>query len=153
MGTAESPPRLGKLILYYTGGQISSPFPALRPSFKVFRHEFPLIQREGHPLDLLNSLMPLPRQHDHIPGPPLGQSPANGLPPVGLHMDLPAGAAHSGQNILDDGPGILGPGVVRGDHRHIRSRSPPQPNRQISRPAVKSRAVSRTFSRALGVWA
>ena len=93
--------------LYYTTPAGKFPaFPGTAPVFQSIPPRFPAHPEEGHPLDLLNSLMPLPRQHDHIPGPPLGQSPANGLPPVRLHMDLPAGAAHSGQNILDDGPGM-----------------------------------------------
>ena len=33
------------------------------------------------------------------------------------------------------------------------SRSPPQPNTQISRRAVSSRAAARTFSSESGVWA
>ena len=37
--------------------------------------------------------------------------------------------------------------------RLVRSRSPPQPNTQIRRPRVKSRAVVKMFSRALGEWA
>ena len=37
--------------------------------------------------------------------------------------------------------------------RLVRSLSPPQPNRQITRPGVRSRTVVRMFSRASGVWA
>ena len=40
---------------------------------------------------------------------------------------------------------------IRG--RLLRSRSPPQPKRQITLRSVRSRTVVRMFSRASGVWA
>ena len=119
MGIAEWLPRLGNLVLYYTGRQISSPFPALRPFFKVFRHNLPFIQGKSRSLYLLNGLMSLSRQHDHISRSSLRQRPTDGLPPIGLHMDLSAGASHPGQNILNNGPWILRPGVIRGNHRQV----------------------------------
>ena len=50
--------------------------------------------------------------------PPLGQGPADGLGPVGLDVDLAPRAAHAGQDVLQNRPGVLGAGVVGGDHRH-----------------------------------
>jgi len=71
------------------------------------------------------------------------------------------------EDLIDDGLGILGPGIVGGhDHkvglfrghpaisgRLPRSRSPPQPNTTINRPGVIARRRSQAFARASSLWA
>ena len=79
----------------------------------------PLVQMEFFMSDLLVRLVSLAGQDDDVPGLGVVHGPADGLAAVfndgGWRLIL--GDAH--ENLVDDGHGILGAGIVGGHHHQI----------------------------------
>ncbi len=113
------------------------------------------------------SLVALARQYDHVARPALGQGQANGRPAVGLHRRWGRSLSQPARTVTEmaSGSSVRGlsevtttdrrgsPATAPITGRLVLSRSPPQPNRQMTRPWVRPGRACRTFSRASGVWA
>src|SRR4029453_14111738 len=68
-------------------------------------------------------LMPLPGDQDHVTGPGRREGPADGTPPIRLHLKfpplLPPSPGTAGKDLFDNGVGVPRAGVVAGDKGEV----------------------------------